>query len=56
LTTNARAFSRGRARLLRHVRYAVVQFAEVALPRKVFADALDLITGLRGPQAETASA
>ena len=40
------------ARLVRHARYAVFQFAEAALPREVFADALDLINGLRGPPAE----
>ncbi len=44
------------ARLVRHARYAVFQFAEAALPRKVFAGVLDLINGLRGPPAEAASA
>jgi len=43
------------ARLVRHARYAVFQFAEAALPKEVFADALDLINGLRGPPEETAS-
>jgi hypothetical protein len=37
------------ARLVRHARYAVFQFAEAALPREVFAGVLDLINGLRGP-------
>jgi len=36
-------------RLVRHARYAVFQFAEVALPRQVFASMLTLINGLRGP-------
>jgi len=44
------------ARLVRHARYAVFQFAEAALPREVFAGVLDLINRLRGPPAETASA
>lgn len=44
------------ARLVRHARYAVFQFAEAALPREVFAGTLDLINGLRRPPAETASA
>jgi hypothetical protein len=44
------------ARLVRHARYAVFQFAEAALPRKVFAGVLGLINGLRGPPAEAASA
>jgi hypothetical protein len=44
------------ARLVRHARYAVFQFAEAALPREVFAGVLDLINGLRGPPAEAASA
>ena len=43
------------ARLVRHARYAVFQFAEAALPREVFAGVLDLINGLRGPPV-TASA
>lgn len=43
-------------RLVRHARYAVFQFAEAALPRKVFAGMLGLINGLRGPPAEAASA
>lgn len=37
------------ARLVRHARYAVFQFAEAALPRQVFAGILRLINGLRGP-------
>jgi hypothetical protein len=44
------------ARLVRHARYAVFQFAEAALPRAVFAGILGLINGLRGPPVETASA
>ena len=32
-----------------HARYAVFQFAEVALPRQVFASMLTLINALRGP-------
>ena len=44
------------ARLVRHARYAIFQFAEVALPRSVFAGILDLISGLRGPPVEAASA
>ncbi len=44
------------ARLVRHARYAVFQFAEAALPRAVFAGILDLINGLRGPPVETTSA
>ena len=43
-------------RLVRHARYAVFQFAEVALPREVFAGMLSLINGLRGPPVEAASA
>ena len=37
------------ARLVKHARYAVFQFAEAALPREVFAGVLGLINGLRGP-------
>jgi hypothetical protein len=44
------------ARIVRHARYAVFQFAEAALPRKFFACVLGLINGLRGPPAEAASA
>ena len=44
------------ARLVRHARYAVFQFAEAALPRAVFAGVLGLINGLRGPRAEAATA
>jgi len=36
-------------RLVRHARYAVFQFAEAALPRRVFAGIVALINGLRGP-------
>ncbi len=43
------------ARLVRHARYAVFQFAEAALPREVFAGVLGLINGLRGPPIEAAS-
>ena len=39
------------ARLVKHARYAVFQFAEAALPREVFAGVLGLINGLRGPPA-----
>ena len=41
------------ARLVRHGRYAVFQFAEAALPRLVFAGILSLINGLRDPPAAT---
>jgi hypothetical protein len=44
------------ARLVRHARYAVFQFAEAALPRAVFAGILTLINGLRGPPVVTVSA
>ncbi len=44
------------ARLVRHARYAIFQFAEAAMPRTVFAGILGLINGLRGPPAEVASA
>jgi hypothetical protein len=44
------------ARMVRHARYAVFQFAEAALPREVFAGVLGLINGLRGPPAEAACA
>ncbi len=44
------------ARLVRHARYAVFQFAEAALPQAVFAGILTLINGLRGPPAVAASA
>jgi hypothetical protein len=44
------------ARLVRHARYAVFQFAEAALPRAVFAGVLGLIAGLRGPPVAAASA
>jgi hypothetical protein len=44
------------ARLVRHARYAVFQFAEAALPRAVFVGILDLINGLRGPPAPMVSA
>ncbi len=36
-------------RLVRHVRYAVFQFAEAALPRQMFAGIVVLINSLRGP-------
>ena len=44
------------ARLVRHARYAVFQFAEAALPRAMFAGVLELINGLRGPPTTMASA
>ena len=44
------------ARLVRHARYAVFQFAEAALPRAVYAGVLDLINGLRAPPDGMASA
>jgi hypothetical protein len=44
------------ARLVRHARYAVFQFAEAALPRAVFAGILGLINTLRGPPVEAACA
>jgi hypothetical protein len=43
------------ARLVRHARYAIFQMAEAALPRRVFADILGLINGLRDPPAVTVS-
>ena len=43
-------------RLVKHARYAVFRMAEAALPRDVFAGALGLINGLRGPPAGAASA
>ena len=43
------------ARLVRHARYAVFQFAEAALPRSVFAGILGLINGLRGPPVASVS-
>ena len=39
------------ARLVRHARYAIFQFAGTALPQAVFAGILGLINGLRGPPA-----
>ena len=39
------------ARLLRHARYAIFQFAEAALPSRVLAGILARINGLRGPPA-----
>jgi hypothetical protein len=44
------------ARMVRHARHVVFQFAEAALPRDVFAGVLGLINGLRGPPAEAACA
>lgn len=44
------------ARLVRHARYAVFQFAATALPRSVFAGILGRINGLRGPPAGAVSA
>lgn len=44
------------ARLVRHARYVVFQFAEAAHSRVLFAGSLDLINGLRGPPAGTSSA
>jgi hypothetical protein len=43
------------ARLVRHARYAVFQFAEAALPRAVFEGILCLINGLRDPPVATVS-
>jgi hypothetical protein len=43
------------ARLVRHARYAVFQFAEAALPRAVFTAILELINGLRDPPAAMVS-
>jgi hypothetical protein len=43
------------ARLVRHARYAVFQFAEAALPRVVFAGILARINGLRDPPVATVS-
>ena len=42
-------------RLVRHARYAVFQFAEAALPRRVFAGILERINGLRDPPAVAVS-
>jgi hypothetical protein len=44
------------ARLVRHARYAVFQFAEAALPRQIFAGLLARINGLRAPPAKAACA
>ncbi len=44
------------ARLVRHARYAVFQFAEAALPRRVFAGILARINGLRDPPVGAFSA
>ena len=44
------------ARLVRHDRYAVFQFAEAALPMQVFAGIVALINGLRRPPDVTVSA
>jgi hypothetical protein len=44
------------ARLVRHARYAVFQFAETALPREIFTRIFELINGLRGPPAGALSA
>ena len=43
------------ARLVRHARYAVFEFAEAALPRAVFTAVLELINGLRDPPAAMVS-
>jgi hypothetical protein len=43
-------------RLVRHSRYGVFQFAETALPRRVFAGIVELINGLRGPPILTVPA
>jgi hypothetical protein len=43
-------------RLVRHARYGVFQFAETALPRRVFAGIVELINGLRGPPILTVPA
>jgi hypothetical protein len=43
------------ARLVRHARYAIFQFAEAALPRRVFAGILARINGLRDPPVATVS-
>ena len=56
LTSLRERFIKTGARLLRHARYAIFQFAEAALPRSVFAGVLDLINGLRGPPAKAACA
>ncbi len=40
------------ARLARHARSAVFQFAEAALPRAMFTGILSLIDALRGPPAQ----
>jgi hypothetical protein len=43
------------ARFVRHARYAVIQMAEAALPRGVFAGILALVNGLRDPPVATVS-
>jgi hypothetical protein len=56
LTSLRERFIKTGARLVRHARYAIFQFAEAALPRAVFAGILRLINGLRGPPAAAVSA
>lgn len=43
-------------RMVRHTRYAVFQMAEAALPRSLFQGIVNLINGLRGPPAISATA
>jgi hypothetical protein len=56
LTTLRERLVKTGARLVRHARYAVFQFAEAALPREVFAGVPGLINGLRDPPVEAAYA
>ena len=41
------------AKVVRHGRYVTVQLAEIAIPRRLFADILRLIDGLRPQPAPT---
>ncbi len=41
------------AKVVRHGRYVTFQFAEVAIPRRLFAEILRLIDGLRPKPAPT---
>ncbi len=41
------------AKVVRHGRYVTFQFDEVAIPRRLFADILRLIDGLRAKAAPT---
>ncbi len=41
------------AKVVRHGRYVTFQLAEIAIPRRLFADSLRLIDGLRPQPAPT---